>query len=160
MKHIHTLLLAALLGVSATASSQVLSPDGYGKIQFGQRLDQVERKLGQRATPRPADPACSMVGFKRYPQVRFMVENGVITRADAKGVVRNSAGVTARMSAREALRHAPAMRSELHKYDKNGAYLVLPKGEDKALIFEASKGNITRMRAGTKPSVEYVETCG
>lgn len=157
---IRFIVLTALLGVSAAASGQVLSPDGYGKIQFGQRLDQVERKLGQRAAPRPADPACSMVGFKRYPQVRFMVENGVITRADAKGVVRNSAGITARMSSRDALRHAPAMRSELHKYDKNGEYLVVPKGDDKALIFEASKGKITRMRAGIKPSVEYVETCG
>ncbi|WP_306392318.1 hypothetical protein [Telluria beijingensis] len=160
MKTIRFFLLTTLLGLSATASSQVLSPDGYGKVVFGQRLDQVERKLGQRATPRPADPACSMVGFKRYPQVRFMVEQGVITRADAKGVVRNSAGITARMSAKEALRHAPAMRSELHKYDKNGEYLVLPKGADKALIFEASKGKITRMRAGIKPAVEYVETCG
>lgn len=158
--NIRFIVVSALLGVSAAASGQTLSPDGYGKIQFGQRLDQVERKLGQRATPRPADPACSMVGFKRYPQVRFMVENGVITRADARGVVRNSAGITARMSAKEALRHAPAMRSELHKYDKNGAYLVLPQGEDKALIFEASKGKITRMRAGIKPAVDYVETCG
>ena len=158
--NIRFIIASALLGVSATASSQVLSPDGYGKIQFGQRLDQVERKLGQRATPRPLDPSCPIVRFKRYPQVSFMVENGVIVRADAKGVVRNSAGVTARMSAREALRHVPAMRSELHKYDKNGAYLVLPNGEHKALIFEASNGKITRMRAGIKPAVDYVEMCG
>ena len=40
------------------------------------------------------------------------------------------------------------------------AAAVLPKGEDKALIFEASKGTITRMRAGIKPAVEYVETYG
>ena len=158
--NIRFIVITALLGLSATASSQVLSPDGYGKIQFGQRLDQVERTLGQRATPRPLDPSCPIVRFKRYPQVSFMVEKGLIVRADAKGVVRNSAGVTTRMSAREALRHAPAMRSELHKYDKNGAYLVLPKGENRALIFEASKGKITRMRAGVKPAVDYVEMCG
>jgi len=160
MKHIRFLLLGALLGVSATASSQVLSPDGYGKIQFGQQLDQVERTLGQRATPRPLDPNCPIVRFKRYPQVSFMVENGVIVRADAKTVVRNSAGVTARMSSKEALRRAPTLRSELHKYDKNGEYLVLPKGENKALIFEASKGKLKTMRAGIKPAVDYVEMCG
>jgi len=157
---IHVIFFAAVAGLAGTASSQVLSPDGYGKIHFGARLDQVERQLGQRATPRPPDPACSMVRFKRYPKVRFMVEQGVITRADAQGVVRNSAGVTARMSARDALRHQPALRSELHKYDKNGQYLVLPQGRDKALIFEASKGKLTRMRAGLKPAVDYVETCG
>ena len=160
MNHIRFLLLGALLGVSATASSQVLSPDGYGKIQFGQRLDQVERKLGQRATPRPLDPSCPIVRFKRYPQVSFMVENGVIVRADARTVVRNSAGITPRMSAEQALRHTPGLRSELHKYDEQGQYLVLSKGQDKALIFEASAGKLTTMRAGIKPAVDYVEMCG
>lgn len=154
------LLLAGLLGLSATASSQVLSPDGYGKIAFGQRLDAVERKLGQRATPRPADPACSMVAFKRYPQVRFMVEQGVITRADANTIVRNSAGITARMSVKDALRQQKGLRAGPHKYDEHGQYLTWAKGEDKALIFEASKGKLQRMRAGIKPAVEYVETCG
>ena len=153
-------LLAGLLGLSTTASSQMLSPDGYGKIQFGQRLDQVERHLGQRAAPRPADPACSMVASKRYPQVRFMVEQGVITRADAKTIVRNSAGITARMSVRDARRHRPALVAGPHKYDENGQTLTLAKGNDKALIFEASKGKLQRIRAGLKPAVEYVETCG
>lgn len=157
---IRFIVMTALLGVSATASSQVMSPDGYGKIQFGQRLDQVERKLGQRATPRPLDPSCPIVRFKRYPQVSFMVENGVIVRADAKKVVRNSAGITARMSAKEALHHVPGLRSELHKYDEQGQVLVLPKGENKALIVEASKGKLTTMRAGIKPAVDYVEGCG
>lgn len=153
-------LLAGLLGLSTMASSQTLSPDGYGKIQFGQRLDAVERHLDQRATPRPSDPACSMVAFKRYPQVRFMVEQGVITRADARTIVRNSAGITARMSVKDALRHQKALRAGPHKYDQNGQYLTLAKGDDKALIFEASKGKLQKMRAGIKPAVDYVETCG
>lgn len=157
---IRSIFVTALLGVCATASGQVLSPDGYGKVHFGQRLDQVERKLGQRAMPRPSDPACSMVGFKRYPQVRFMVEQGVITRADARTIVRNSAGVTARMSAKEVLRRHPTMESQPHKYDEHGQYLVFAKGKDKALIFEASKGKLQRVRAGIKPAVDYVETCG
>lgn len=157
---LQALILSALLGVCATASSQVLSPDGYGKVHFGQQLAQVERQLGQRASPRPSDPACSMVGFKRYPQVRFMVEQGVITRADAKTIVRNSAGVTSRMSTAEVLRRQPTMQSQPHKYDEHGQYLVLAKGEDKALIFEAAKGKLQRVRAGIKPAVEYVETCG
>ena len=154
------IVVTALLGVSATASSQVLSPDGYGKIRFGQRLDQVERTLGQRATSRPLDPSCSIVRFQRYPQVSFMVEHGVIVRADARTVVRNSAGITERMSASDALRQTPAMRSERHKYDEQGQYLILAQGEDKALIFESSKGKLTTMRAGLKPAVDYVEMCG
>ena len=157
---LHSVLLAGLFGVSTTAFGQILSPDGYGKIGFGQRLDAVERQLGQRAAPRPVDPACSMVTFKRYPDVRFMVENGVITRADASRIVRNSAGITARMSVEEAQRHRPTLTVGPHKYDENGQYLTLAQGKDKALIFEASKGKLQRMRAGIKPAVEYVETCG
>jgi len=157
---LRSVLLAGLFGVSTTASGQILSPDGYGKIGFGQRLGAVERQLGQRAAPRPADPACSMVAFKRYPDVRFMVENGVITRADANRIVRNSAGITARMSVKDAQRHRPALTVGPHKYDENGQYLTLAKGKDKALIFEASKGKLQRMHAGIKPAVEYVETCG
>jgi hypothetical protein len=157
---LHDVLLAGLLGLSTAASAQTLSPDGYGKIAFGQRLSAVERQLGQRASPRPADPACSMVTFKRYPDVRFMVENGVITRADANRIVRNSAGITARMSVKDAQRHRPALKVGPHKYDENGQYLTLAQGKDRALIFEASKGKLQRMRAGIKPAVEYVETCG
>ena len=155
----HACLATLLLGVCAAAAGQTLSPDGYGKIHFGDRLDAVERRLGQKSAPRPADPACSIVRFKRYPRVSFMVEQGVITRADAKTVVRNSAGVTARMSAKDAQRHQPGLRSELHKYDPDGSYLVLPKGDDRALIFETSKGKLTRMRGGIKPAVDYVESC-
>jgi len=157
---LHTVFLAGLFGLSTVASGQTLSPDGYGKIGFGQRLSAIERQLGQRATPRPADPACSMVSFKRYPDVRFMVENGVITRADANRIVRNSAGITAHMSVKEAQRHRPALQVGPHKYDEHGQYLTLAQGKDKALIFEASKGKLQRMRAGIKPAVENVETCG
>ena len=88
-----------------------------------------------------------------------MVEQGVITRADANTIVRNSAGVTARMSARDVLRALPAMRAEPHKYDQHGQYLILPKGDNKALVFETSHGKLQRMRAGIKPAVDYVESC-
>lgn len=159
MRHIRFMFLLALLGAPGAATAQMLSPDGYGKIGFGDRLDAVERRLGQRATPRPQDPACSIVRFKRYPNVTFMVEQGVVVRADAKTIVRNSAGITARMSARDALQRQPAMRAEPHKYDEHGQYLILAQGPDKALVFEASHGKLQRIRAGLKPAVDYVEHC-
>ena len=156
-----SLILAALLGLTMAlpAAAQMLSPDGYGKIQFGDRLDAVERRLGQRGAPRPADPACSVVRFKRYPAVSFMVEQGVITRADASTIVRNSAGITRRMSAKDAQRHQPALHAEAHKYDEHGQYLRLAQGAHKALMFETSHGKLQRMRAGLTPAVDYVESC-
>ena len=151
--------LFAALFACATASAQTLSPDGYGKIRFGDRLVTAEKRLGQRATPRPRDPACSIVRFKRYPRVSFMVEQGRITRADAKTVVPNSAGVTAAMQPEEVLRRHPHARLEPHKYDEDGKYLILRKGTGKALIFETSKNKLKRVRAGLKPAVDYVEGC-
>ncbi|WP_020655242.1 hypothetical protein [Massilia niastensis] len=160
MSNSSLLVGAVLLGACAVASAQTLSPDGYGDIRFGDRLDTAERRLVQRAAPPPVDPACSMVRFKKYPNVRFMVEEGRITRADASSIVRNSAGITSAMSVEQALRQQKSLRVEKHKYDENGQYLILEKGKQKALIFEAKNGKLTRMRAGVKPAVEYVETCG
>ncbi len=151
--------LFAALFACATASAQTLSPDGYGKIRFGDRLVTAEKRLGQRATPRPRERACSIVRFKRYPRVSFMVEQGRITRADAKTVVPNSAGVTAAMQPEEVLRRHPHARLEPHKYDEDGKYLILRKGTGKALIFETSKNKLKRVRAGLKPAVDYVEGC-
>jgi hypothetical protein len=156
------LIAVLLLGASAASSplcAQTLKPEGYGKIRFGERLSAAEKRLGQRATPRPDPHACSIVRFKRYPRVTFMVEEGRITRADAKGIIPNSAGITANMQVEEALRHHPHARLEPHKYDPDGKYLILRKGAGKALVFETSKGKFKRVRAGVKPSVDYVEGC-
>jgi hypothetical protein len=160
MTYSSLLVGAVLLGACAAASAQTLSPDGYGDIRFGDRLDTAERRLVQRAAPRPVDPACSMVRFKKYPDVRFMVEEGRITRADAPNVVRNSAGITPTMSVEQALRQQKGLRVEKHKYDNDGQYLILEQGKQKALIFEAKNGRLQRVHAGVKPAVEYVETCG
>ena len=151
--------LVATLFACATANAQTLSPDGYGKIRFGDRLATAEKRLGQRATPRPRDPACSIVRFKRYPRVSFMVEQGRITRADARTIVPNSAGVTAAMQPEEVLRRHPHARSEPHKYVPDGQYLILRKGTGKALVFEVEDKRLVHVRAGLKPAVDYVEGC-
>ncbi|MEH6433478.1 hypothetical protein [Massilia sp. DD77] len=153
------LLAAILLGASCTAFAQTLSPDGYGKVRFGDRLATAEKRVGQRATPRPRTSECAIVRFKRYPRVSFMVEQGRIVRADAKTIVRNSAGVTSAMQVEEVLRHHPHARVEPHKYEADGKYIILRKGTSKALIFETSKNKPKRVRAGLKPAVDYVEGC-
>lgn len=152
-------LIFAALFACATASAQTLSPDGYGKIRFGDRLATAEKRLGQRAAPRPLNKDCDIVRFKRYPRVDFMVEDGRITRAEAETIIPNSAGINAGMRVEEVLRLHPHARLEPHKYDDDGHYLILRKGTDKALVFETSGNRLTQVRAGLKPSVHYVEGC-
>ena len=145
---------------AATASGEVLSPAGYGQVRFGAKLSEVEAKLKQKASPKQPDPGCDFVRFKKYPRIRFMVEQGLVTRADADPGIKNSAGVAVGMSlARVKVLH-PKIRVEPHKYDEEGHYLILPSANGQAaLVFEESKGKVTDVRAGTEPSVEYVEGC-
>ena len=153
------LILFAAIGPSH-AGSLVLSDRGYGDVQFGAKLRDAEARMNQKAEPQKRDAGCSFVAFKRYPHILFMVEQGVVTRADAKPKIRNSAGVRVGTSLDRVRSLHPGIRVEPHKYDYEGHYLVLPSSDERAaLLFEESKGRITAVRAGIKPSVEYVEGC-
>lgn len=144
----------------AIAETPVLSPFGYGPIRFGQTLDVVEANLNETALPKKRESGCAFVKFAKYPQIRFMVEEGIVTRGDANAGLGNSARVSVGMSLASVKAMHPKIRIELHKYDDNGHYLILdsPDGSS-AIVFEESAGKVTAVRAGKKPSVEYVEGC-
>lgn len=155
-----TFCLAATLSSTAIADHNVLSPLSYGKVRFGSKLSDVEVTLGQRATPERREKSCDFVSFKMYKGVRFMVEEGVVTRADAEAGVPNSAGVAVGMPFARVKTMHPKIRIEPHKYDESGHYLILPSSDNRAaLVFEESEGKITDARAGVQPSVQYVEGC-
>jgi hypothetical protein len=89
-----------------------------------------------------------------------MVENGVVTRGDAKAAVRNSARVSVGMSLARVKALHPKIRIEPHKYDDEGHYLILDSSDgSSAILFEEGGGKVTDIRAGKKPSVKYVEGC-
>ena len=89
-----------------------------------------------------------------------MVEDGVVTRADAEIGIKNSAGVEIGMTISQVKSLHPNIRIKQHKYDEKGHYLVLPTEDNRAaILFEEGHGKITNFRAGLQPSVEYVEGC-
>lgn len=142
------------------AEAPVLSTSGYGPIQFGQPLKVVEATLKETALPKKREPDCDFIKFKSYPQIRFMVEDGIVTRGDAKAGVRNSAKVNVGMSLARVKGLHPGIRIEPHKYDDNGHYLILDSADgSSAVLFEEGGGKVTEIRAGKKPAVEYVEGC-
>ena len=54
----------------------------------------------------------------------------------------------------------PSVKIEPHKYDENGHYLILEANDGRAaIVLEEGGGKVTDIRAGLKPSVEYVERC-
>lgn len=150
----------SVIPVLVMAETPVLSASGYGLIQFGQPLRVAEANLKETALPRKREPGCDFIKFKRYPQIRFMVEDGIVTRGDAKTGVRNSAKVNVGMSLERVKVLHPGIRVEPHKYDDNGHYLILDSVDgSSAILFEEGGGKVTDIRAGRKPSVEYVEGC-
>lgn len=155
------LVCAVTLGCYSSLRAQVLSPEGYGVVRFGMSLTLLEAKLGEKALPKNRESDCSFVRFKKYPRIEFMIEDGIVTRADAGHRIKNSAGVTIGMSTERVKRMYPEVQIEPHQYDDTGHYLVLATPDKRAaLLFEAANGKVTKFfRAGLQPAVSYVERC-
>jgi len=154
----------ALLGLGCFASAQnrvVLSELSYGHVVFGQKLVDIERKLGQRATIGTGDMDCDYVTFKEYPSIKFMVEQGIVTRADTRSTdIHSSFGPVVGAKAQDIQQKHPGLLVLPHHYDPTGHYLILKSSDGKsALVMEESEGTITDIRGGLEPSVEYVEGC-
>ncbi len=147
---------------AAQAEPGLLSAGGVGAVRFGMTLAQAEQATGGKATlPTPLDPACSMVRFPALPKLRFMVENGVVTRADAEPGVANVLGIAVGDPLDTIRARHPDGVLTPHKYDANAHYLNFPGSDGRsAIVVEENSGKVTKVRAGLQPAVAYVETCG
>ena len=156
-------LLACLALVSCTSIAEPeLTDQSYGRVRIGEPLARVEQALGATAVPvaGQADPSCRYVSFAAYPEVRFMVESGVVTRAELRSASNSALGVKIGDSMVAARAKLPEAVVRPHKYDPAGHYLILKSPDGSAaVVMEASGGKITEIRGGREPSVEYVEGC-
>jgi hypothetical protein len=165
MKQIIT--LSMLLGLLIAGSNgfgkdrTVLTDESYGIVRFGSKLAEVEKKLGEKAKGQTGDQGCDFVTFKKYPSVKFMVEKGIVTRADVTdSSIPNALGIKIGTTLDEVKRRYPKVIVEPHQYDPTGHYLIFKSADGKrAIVFEEGEGKITDVRAGSEPSVEYVEGC-
>jgi hypothetical protein len=139
----------------------VLSAQGYGPARFGTRLSDVERVLEEKSEHLGTnDPACHSVRFNQLPGVRFMVENGIITRADAGPGTPNELGLAAGDTLAQAKNKYPGIEVGPHKYLPAGHYLTIRGADAKsAIVMEEDGKRITAIRAGLEPAVAYVEGC-
>lgn len=144
-----------------SSTQQVLSATGFGTLRFGMTLAQAEQATGGKAVlPTPFDPACSMVRFPTMPTLRFMVENDIVTRADAEPGVGNAVGVAVGDPLAQVRARHPEAKVTPHKYDEQGHYVSFPSADGHAaIVMEESGGKVTKIRAGLQPAVDYVETC-
>jgi hypothetical protein len=157
------LLSLACLFCAGLTHAQTISPQGYGVVRFGDKLSLAQARMRQMATPSKTqrNAACDYVKFNKYPGILFMVESGVVTRAESRTRwINNSARVRPGEALEAVQQRHPGIVVTPHKYDEQGHYLTLssPDGE-KALVFEESRGKVNSVRAGLQPSVAYVEGC-
>ncbi|MFA4820541.1 MAG: hypothetical protein WC613_06315 [Candidatus Aenigmatarchaeota archaeon] len=152
-------LLAAT--TSLAAESLILSDKSYGLVTFGGKLKAIEKKVGEKAKGETGDKGCDFVIFKKYPEIKFMVEDGIVTRADALSPqIQNKLQIRIGTSIEEVKRRYPAVEVKPHKYDDTGHYLIFKSKDGKrAILFEEGSGKVTDTRSGIEPSVEYVEGC-
>jgi hypothetical protein len=151
-----------LATTSASAGAPVLSATGYGAIKFGTKLSDVEKKMSEHVAP-PTDEddaACRYVQLKSYPEAKFMVEDGVITRADVSEKAKNTLHISVGTTLARVRAGHPRAQLERHQYDPNGHYVIFKSADSKtAIVMEESEGKIVDIRGGLEPSVEYVEGC-
>jgi len=157
-------LLLLLLTYAATvyAGGPVLSATAYGPITFGDSLEKVEKLLKEKAPEiaHPDERLCRQITFRAYPTITFMVENGIVTRAESWTAIPTSIGLSVGDSLDAVKKRKPSVSIVPHQYHPSGHYLILktPNGKN-ALVMEEAEGKITAVRGGLEPSVEYVEGC-
>ena len=161
------IVLGVLVGFLVTASDGlckdrlVLTDESYGIVHFGGKLTEVEKRLKERAKRKTGKQGCDFVTFKKYRGLKFMVEKGIVTRADVTNPsIPNALGIKFGTTLDEVKRRYPRVMVEPHQYDPTGHYLIFRSKDGKrAIVFEEGNGKITGVRAGKEPSVEYVEGC-
>ncbi len=138
----------------------VLSSHALGPVMFGAQLSQVEASLGQAIRIDEVDnPECSFVSFKALPKVRFMVEKGVITRADVPQEIANTSGIRVGDTVKLLKQKHADVQVKPHEIITGGQQLTLKGAGGTSMVMESNGTNITSVRAGLEPSVSYPQGC-
>ncbi len=122
----------------------LLSDQSIGPISFGAPLSQVE---------------CGYVSFEALPKVRFMVEKGVIVRADVDAQIANANGIRVGDTEAELKGKFANLKVEPHEFVAGGHVFTLPGQGKSAMVMESDGAKVTSIRAGLQPAVSYSEGC-
>ena len=153
------LALVSFLGI-AKAAEPILGWEAYGAVRFGSRLADIEKQLGEKAKAETGEQGCDFVQFKKYPKASFMVEKGIITRADVDEGVTNTLKISVGTPLAAVKQKYPKVYIAPHHYDENGFYLIFKnQSGKKAIVMEVGENRVAYIRGGLEPSVEYVEGC-
>ena len=150
---------------AARASDSAVTEHGLGPLRAGMTIAEARTALGG-ALLIPAEydsTLCDYATWRGGPRgVHVMIDQGRIARVEVdSGSVATAAGARVGDSEERIQSLYPGRVTVTpHKYE-DGRYLTVNAVGDSsvAIVFETSKGRVTRYRAGRRPAVEYVEGC-
>jgi hypothetical protein len=155
------------VGTNATTrpSDSAVTEHGLGALRIGMSIAEATAALGGALViPVEYDTTeCDYATWRGGPRgVHVMIDQGRIARVevDSTGVA-TAAGARVGDTEERIQRLYPGRVTVTpHKYE-DGRYLTVNAVGDggAAIVFETSKGRVTRYRAGRRPAVEYVEGC-
>ena len=155
--------VATSAGTRATDSA--VTERGLGRLRAGMTLVEAATALGGALiVPVEYDTAgCDYATWRGGPPgVHVMIDGGRIARVEVdSGSVATAAGARVGDTEERIQSLYPGRVTVTpHKYE-DGHYLTVNTVGDSslAIVFETSKGRVTRYRAGRRPAVEYVEGC-
>ncbi|QYF94914.1 hypothetical protein KY495_06980 [Massilia sp. PAMC28688] len=135
-----------------------LGAESIGPVKFGSKLSEVEKALKEKAGGAQTEE-CSYVKFASLPEVLFMVEKGIVTRADLRGDVPNTTGFKVGDDPAALRSKYPGAVVTGHNYVPAGHNIKVQGQGRAALLFEDDGERITSVRAGIEPAVSYSEGC-
>jgi len=143
-----------------------LKVDRLGPVSVGITPSEAHTRLGMRIepeTPGNEDEGCYYVSPIGYTEdIRFMVEDGHITRIDIiSRKIASSGGIRAGDTERAVKKaFSGIVKEEPHPYlEEDGKYLIVETKPGYGFIFETMQGKITTFRSGRLSSVRYIEGC-
>ena len=163
-------LVLALSPLAPAAHAQIsgetrVTMNGFGPVRVGMAVRQASEASGWELVEENHGPSenCWYAVVAADRGVRFMVEDGAISRIDIDDAHhRTASGIRIGDTERRARKvYGRAALISRHKYIVGGHYLTIRSRDRRyALVLETDGKNVTRIHGGRVPSAEYVEGCG
>lgn len=144
-----------------------LRADGYGPVQIGMSVKEAAEALKMPLasnSPDSDEASC----FYVYPHgepgtVGFMIREGKIARVDVhfeNPDIQTDKKIRFGSSTKDVQAAYSNVRIEAHPYGgPNEKYLIYEDGEHQIIFETDQNGNVTSLRSGKKPEVEFIEGC-